>query len=239
MSEQRAAGSSAGAGRIVMALKNYYVLLGVERAEGAQGIRDAYRSLVRRYHPDRAGPNSTRAFLELQEAYQVLSDPDARSEYDRRAGPPREPESPRPAPEVPVEPLVPETRSLARDFRVRPSREAMLDRFLLNFAEPRRPKGEAVQAMHVEVILTPDEAAHGGLIAIGVPVFEACPSCRGTGRVWLYRCDACWGEGLVESQRAVRVQVPPFVRDGTVIEIPLGGLGIRNFFLRVELRIGA
>jgi molecular chaperone DnaJ len=87
-------------------------------------------------------------------------------------------------------------------------------------------------------VLSPQEAARGGLVTIGVPVFVTCPGCRGTGRVWLYRCDYCWGEGLVEAQEAVRVQVPPMVVDGTVVELPLGGLGIHNFYLRVILRVG-
>jgi molecular chaperone DnaJ len=229
---------------IFMALKNYYVILGVERAQGTAAIRAAFRDLARRYHPDHAGPASTRAFREIQEAYQVLSDPDARREYDRRLPPraeamPGEPPIQQPpASADEAEPLIPETMSLARDFYVRPSREAMLDRFLRNFAEPRRPKGEQVRSMNVEVVLTSEQARRGGLVAIGVPAFVTCPSCRGTGRVWLYRCEYCWGEGLIETERPVRVQVPPLVADHTVVEIPLGGLGIRNFYLRVILRVG-
>ena len=232
-----------------MALKNYYLALGIEREEGPEGIRSAFRALARRYHPDRAGPDATRAFQEVQEAYQVLSDADARRNYDSRlqdesrltssmqTGVPSNEERPHRHAGEP-EPLIPETMSLARDFRIRPSREAMLDRFLHNFVETRRPKSEAVQSMNVEVVIPPEDAELGGLVTVGVPVFVGCPACAGTGRVWLYRCEYCWGEGLVEAERPVRVHVPPFVSNGTVIEIPLGGLGIHNFYLRVVIRVG-
>jgi molecular chaperone DnaJ/curved DNA-binding protein len=138
-----------------------------------------------------------------------------------------------------AEPLIPETMSLARDFRIRPSREALLDRLLHNFAETPRSKGEQVRSMSVEVVLSPAQAQRGGLITIGVPVFVNCPFCQGSGHDWPYRCEYCWGEGLVESERPVRVQIPPWVADGTVIEIPLQGLGIHNFYLRVILRVGS
>ena len=227
-----------------MALKNYYVILGIERAEGSSAIRTAFRELARRYHPDRAGPESTRAFQEIQEAYQVLSDPTSRRAYDRRfteesevAAQPSASRPASPAGDRP-EPLIPGTMSLARDFRVRPSREAMLDRFMRNFAEAGPPRSEQVRSMNVEVVLTPEQARRGGLVTIGVPIFLTCPSCRGTGRVWLYQCEYCWGEGLIEAERPVRVQVPALVPDGTIIDIPLGGLGIHNFYLRVILRIG-
>jgi molecular chaperone DnaJ len=227
-----------------MALKNYYVILGIERADGPTAVRSAFRELARRHHPDRAGPESAGAFREIVEAYEVLSDPEGRRDYDRlfceqsEAASGRADWAPASRAETVAEPLVPNTMSLARDFRIRPSRDALLERLMRNFAEPRRPKGEQVRSMSVEVVLSPDQAQRGGLITIGVPVFVSCPFCQGTGQDWFHRCEYCWGEGLVESERPVRIQVPPWVADGTVIEIPLQGLGIHNFYLRVILRVG-
>ena len=63
-----------------------YKLLGVPREAPQDDIRKAHRELVRRYHPD-ANPgdySSEEHFKEVQRAYEVLSDPDKRREYDKR-----------------------------------------------------------------------------------------------------------------------------------------------------------
>jgi len=68
-----------------MDYKDYYKILGVERNAGEDDIRKAYRKLAMQYHPDR-NPNDKQAeerFKEINEAYQVLSDPKKRGHYDR------------------------------------------------------------------------------------------------------------------------------------------------------------
>jgi hypothetical protein len=63
--------------------RDYYVVLGVERGEPSEGIRRAFHELALRYHPDRAGEGATALFVELVEAYRVLSDRRTRAAYDR------------------------------------------------------------------------------------------------------------------------------------------------------------
>jgi curved DNA-binding protein CbpA len=65
-----------------MERKDYYTVLGVTPAEGLHAIRRAYRSLAKQYHPDYAGQEGQTQFQEIQEAYEVLSDPRKRKEYD-------------------------------------------------------------------------------------------------------------------------------------------------------------
>lgn len=64
--------------------RDYYEVLGVDRAAGADEIRKAFRKLARKYHPDVA-EDKARAdekFKEINEAYEVLSDPEKRKKYD-------------------------------------------------------------------------------------------------------------------------------------------------------------
>jgi DnaJ-class molecular chaperone len=61
---------------------DYYKVLGVDRAESAQGIHSAYRRLAKQCHPDLVGGHSKEQFQGVQEAYEVLSDPDKRKSYD-------------------------------------------------------------------------------------------------------------------------------------------------------------
>ena len=68
-----------------MDYKDYYKILGVDRKASEEDIRKAYRNLAKQHHPDR-NPNNKQAeerFKEINEAYQVLSDPKKRQHYDR------------------------------------------------------------------------------------------------------------------------------------------------------------
>jgi curved DNA-binding protein len=68
-----------------MAFIDYYKILGVEKNAGEKDIKNAYRKLARKYHPD-LNPNDAEAnkkFQQLNEANEVLSDPDKRKKYDQ------------------------------------------------------------------------------------------------------------------------------------------------------------
>jgi len=68
-----------------MDYKDYYKILGVERNANKEEIKRAYRKLALKTHPDRNPENSKaeEQFKEINEAYQVLSDPEKRSRYDQ------------------------------------------------------------------------------------------------------------------------------------------------------------
>src|SRR3981081_1412910 len=66
-----------------VAYKDYYKTLGVSKTASAEEIKKAYRKLARQYHPDvNKKPEAEKRFKEVNEANEVLSDPDKRKRYD-------------------------------------------------------------------------------------------------------------------------------------------------------------
>lgn len=65
--------------------RDYYEVLGVSRDADAKAIKDAFRELALKYHPDRnKSPDAEARFKEIAEAYAILSDPKKRADYDAR-----------------------------------------------------------------------------------------------------------------------------------------------------------
>jgi DnaJ-class molecular chaperone len=228
-----------------METRNYYLVLGVDPTESSASIRSAFRELVHRYHPDRAGAQGMPFFQDLVQAYRVLSDPERRASYDtglRHGGeraferrPPLTPTPGRPS----LEPLSPVPISLFRDFAVRrPGIDEVARRFRRSFTHPDLPKSQRPEALRLEVVLPPDRAARGGLLELTVPVFYPCQSCHGAGATGLFPCRRCNGRGMEEHEELVQLSVPGRLRDGSVFAIPLRGLGIHGLFLELMFRVG-
>lgn len=67
-----------------MEFKDYYKVLGVAQDAGADEIKKAFRKLARKYHPDiNAGADAEAKFKDVNEAYEVLKDPERRAAYDQ------------------------------------------------------------------------------------------------------------------------------------------------------------
>jgi len=226
-----------------MIKKDYYVILGVPRSESPAGIHDAFRRLAKLHHPDLGGPETTEAFQEIAQAYEVLSDPEQRITYDRtlrqsetflRPGPL---EQSRPQARYRPEPLVPQPISILHDFEtIRLSFDALFDCVLRDYSGGGPIEAEPIKDLNIGVIVSPMEAASGMVARIEIPGFRTCWSCHGTGREWLFSCVACTGRGLIEQHQTVSVRIPPGIRDQCVIERPIGS-GMCNFYLRLHIRI--
>jgi len=68
-------------------LKDFYKILGVSRTSSQDEIRNAYRGLAKKHHPDSNpnDPNAEERFKQINEAYTALYDDEKRAEYDRKA----------------------------------------------------------------------------------------------------------------------------------------------------------
>ena len=225
-----------------MLRKSYYLTLGIPRNENVEGIRQAFREILKRYHPDRVGSERSRFFQDIVEAYHVLADPERRRDYDRGLYHAELGVDSATAP-VSVGAAgredLPQPLSVLRSVAIKDAPfEAALARVSGSLTAAELVAKEYCEGLNAAVILSPDEAVHGGVIFLKVPSCSPCERCGGSGREGMFPCSLCDGEGLLEEQETVRVHVQPNVGDGTVMEVPLRGLGVHNFYLRLHIRIG-
>ena len=212
-----------------MELRTHYTVLGVSRSESTRAIRAAYRDLARQQ------PSAERELRELTHAYDVLSDGRRRRSYDDDLM--REVDGAVTGEHEALRGSLIATRLriFANRDTIRPSFAAMHERLARNYTQIGVPKAERPAGLNVEVLLTPAEAAHGCVVPVGIPTFAHCPLCRGSGRDWLSPCVRCEGEGVVERERELRLRIPPLLPSGSVIEVALDPLGVRNFYLRLHI----
>jgi DnaJ-class molecular chaperone len=86
-----------------------------------------------------------------------------------------------------------------------------------------------------EIILSPTEAARGGIIALDVPISSRCRDCGGTGGRAL-DCARCWGFGTLVRRLPASVHIPTNVRPGAVFQVATGNPSAPYFLLSVQIR---
>jgi DnaJ-class molecular chaperone len=219
--------------------KSHYAILGIPRRESRAGIRAAYLRRVKALHPDHAGEASTPAFREVQQAYDVLSDPERRRRYDDQLDHKRPARIWQTEPltrHQPVEPLVGDQPLAARGRTVA---STFVDELVHRFFADVTPIGgsprPSQEVVGLDVTMSVEQAARGGDFTVGVPIRETCRVCAGTGVSWPFSCVVCAQQGWVEGEHLLRLNVPPGIRHGTVVHLQLEKAG--GVTLRIRLLI--
>ncbi|MFH0847636.1 MAG: J domain-containing protein [Chloroflexota bacterium] len=205
-----------------MAEKDYYKLLGVGRNASDKEIKQAYRRLARKYHPDvNPGNKSAEAkFKEINEAYEVLSNPESRKKYDEFGDQWRYADQFRTAQSQGGTPFRDFSSGGTRGFRFEDSDMGSLFEDLLagrfGGRRSRVRRGEDI-AQPVEITL--EEAFSGVTRTISLESPETCPACKGTGRIQNVPCSTCRGSGVVSRVRRIEAKIPAGVRDGSRVRL--------------------
>lgn len=215
-------------------MRDYYVVLGVSRGADRDKIQKAYRAVVKKYHPDVArNRESTKKFLEIKDAYETLGDEAKRKEYDAKLE--REGSSlrVRNIPDIVRERMI-------RQNRIEDLFSSSVDEFLEGFLPgffDRGNYGTREKDLYFRAILSPEEAASGGLYSVTIPVWETCPRCGRSGLWDYFICPLCNGYGRVRSERTFSLSVPPRVTSGTEIRLPLGDIGLNRVYVTVVVDV--
>lgn len=219
--------------------KNYYLILGVQPDATPEQIKSAYRHKVKELHPDHYGEDC-QPFLALQEAYDTLSDPIRRANYDKQLENKPRVMRPRPAGRRrgPVEPLIPHEEPSGRYVSPRRRRSSRLDQIFEQFWGGYPDSSfDRVEEIEVAVELTPLAARRGGQARLVIPVQISCPACRGYGGIGFGPCRRCGGMGVVLDRYPLLISIPPGVTDGERISLPLDRIGLPDFHLTLHFAI--
>ena len=225
-----------------MAIKqDYYELLGVPRSASDEEIKRAFRKLAFQYHPDRNKDLGAEGkFKEINEAYQVLSDHEKRSRYDRYG-------------RVDVEGGFPDFgfgglgdifESFFGGFgtpfgrtaqRVPQKGDSLQSRLTLSFKEAVFGCSKEVEIQRIEFCSSchgtgseqgtnpetcPDCRGTGQVRRVQQSIFgrfthiNTCPRCGGSGAVISNPCSQCRGNGRIKAKRRIKVDIPAGVDDG-------------------------
>jgi molecular chaperone DnaJ len=208
-------------------MRDYYAVLGVEAGATAVQIRRAYQRLARRYSPDiNFWEHDARAlFEEIAEAYRILSDPTARTVYDRQGGRP----TGRARAGVPGG-----RRGDDMHVPVELSFQQAVAGVEVDLPVDRLTPCEACRATGAAPGAEPSVCSHcGGLGTVwreasreGVP----CPACDGAGVRVSEPCPGCRGRGVSPGRASIHVLLPPGLDTGAQLRIageghagPFGG----------------
>lgn len=230
--------------------KDYYIILGIGPDASLEQVKTAYRRKAKRCHPDHSGEGSE-PFLALQEAYEVLGDPDRRQAYDdeiaQEARVQRSSRGVRPEPlrrrRCPVEPLVPTRRRTSpQDAFWESSFPSLIAELLhrpwTDMDAPIRPRARrGVEEIQVEVPLTHEQALQGGCVRVRIPVQLRCPTCHGWGGEGFFECLQCFGTGMVAGEHQVEVAFPAGVVDRSIGRVSLSLPGPREASLALHFRV--
>ena len=239
-----------------MAATDYYKALGVSEAASAGAIKKAYRKLARKYHPDTnpGDPVAEERFKEISAAYQVLSDPEKRRQYDqmRRFGvggmggfrPGAAGGQPGGWQRINLEDL----EGLGGLGGVGDLFASIFGGGAARTRDPGAIRRRAGPDRRITVGVSFTVAARGGQISVTLPLEEECPSCKGSGAepgTPAEPCPQCSGTGqisLVQGGFSVQRPCPRCYGRGVLIKDPCrecGGDGSVTRRRRIKVRIPA
>ena len=230
--------------------RDYYEVLGVGRSAGDEEVKKAYRRLAVQFHPDR-NPGDKQAeekFKEINEAYQVLSDPEKRSQYDRFGHAAFQGQQ---GPggfggfdfsqgfEEVFSDIFGDFFGTGRGRSRSRSRRGEDLRYDLEveFEEAARGTEKVIKFQR----LTPCDGCNGTRARGGAEGVRTCPNCRGTGQVRTQQgffsisttcgqcrgegmmiadpCPKCQGQGRIRKPVSLSVRIPPGVDNGSRLKL--------------------
>jgi DnaJ-class molecular chaperone len=220
--------------------KNYYQILELPRSATDEQINAAYRALAIKYHPDTSHEKSdtVAAFRQVTEAYNVLSNPDKRRQYDRHiCG-----SSPRSVSRSQINLRAAWGRShcglAVEDFAqawhgVSGGLRGVENDYVQWRAVASDSPSKRIQC---ELPVTPEEARCGATVPLTLTIRVPCSHCAGRSDEEGRTCGACGGDRFLPRRQALRVMLPQGITNGSLLEIPCQS-GVEQYSVEIKVCI--
>jgi len=186
---------------IVLAKKDYYEILGVSKDASTDDVKKAYKELVKKWHPDLHPDNKSEAeqkFKEIHEAYEVLSDPQKRAQYDRfgYVGQPQEN-------------VYGSQSQQGNPFNQQDLFGGFEDIFSVFFgqgrtAEENQTRNIRGEDIYLTIQIETKDVLYGTEKEVEYTRYETCQACHGTGAkdgTAFKTCPKCHGTGVIRVQQ--------------------------------------
>ena len=203
---------------------NYYEILGVTPDSDMAEIKSAYRKLARQFHPD-VNPGGARHFKDISAAYDTLSDPELRKQYDILNGifKSRKAENTDFTNNNFTERKTETQRDTGKQTeQQKPKRKQknfsdVLNSFFESNTEDKVPvDGDDINA---DVTISISEAFRGASKTVNVMHTELCPRCKGRKFINGTKCNVCGGTGEYCQRKRINVQIPKGVKQGAKLRL--------------------
>lgn len=197
-----------------MSDKNHYEVLGIKIGASDAAIKGAYKKLAKKYHPDLHPGDEIcmMMFKEINDANNILSDPEKRKTYDLTIDPMGTPGKPKPK----AASTKMETTITKEEAERGGTKKITFERM----NECKKCKGTGAKP-GTRSFTCPQCNGLGKLESNenGKTVTKICPKCKGVGSLVLTPCPACMGAGMKRMKSTVTVTVPKGAVNGQVIKI--------------------
>ena len=213
--------------------KNYYDILGVPKNAPEKDIKSAYRKLARKWHPDANPQNPRQAeekFKDIQEAYEVLGDPEKRRKYDV-LGSNWQQAAQQAEHQRRYRTAQGETSFDFGDLGGNSGFSDFFDTFFSGVGR-RQTAGRAGgfaqrgQDLETTIDLALRDVFAGGKKAVSLQIEDVCPTCGGTGTHGGNLCPQCHGTGRLLRNKRFDVTIPRGVHENQRIRLAgQGGSG--------------
>ena len=205
-------------------IKDYYNILGVSEDCTLQELKSAYRKLARKWHPDIAGNTYITKFKEINEAYEILSNKEKKTEYDKLKKYYNYSSSPNKTKQtnknVNVSPE--NTKKNNENSNKKKSFGFNWEEFFQKYKavtnnyikEPQKGKD-----INTDIEITILEAINGTTKVINMLQTHSCPKCHGRKFVNNNICSCCNGKGDVSDYKKFSVKIPSGIKEGAKIRL--------------------